>query len=354
VIPLALVAELTHRCPLKCLYCSNPAELSARESELATSDWLRVIDEAAGLGMHQIHFTGGEPLQREDLEDLVARARYRGLYSNLITSGIGLDSARLDRLSALGLDHVQLSFQSADETRAREISGTRSHQRKLEVARLLREASVSFSINVVLHKLNLDELPAILKMIEVLAPDKVELAHTQYYGWAFKNRALLIPTPEQIESSKALIAEATRRLEGKVRVEFVQPDYFGKFPKPCMGGWAMKTLVLHPDGRALPCHSASVIPGLVFDNVREKSLSWIWENSEPFLKFRGDSIDRWMKEPCRSCEHRTRDFGGCRCQAFLYTGDAAATDPACSRSPDHALLAAPSLAAPQYRGAPAT
>jgi PqqA peptide cyclase len=333
--PLALITEITHRCPLHCVYCSNPLELTSRKEELATADWLRVFSEAAALGVLHLHLTGGEPLARPDLAELVAGARKAGLYTNLITSGIGMSRERLSQLVAAGLDHIQLSFQDSSEGHANWISGTRAHAHKLEVAGWIRAHRIAFTVNLVVHRQNIDHLEEMILELEALHPDRMEIAHAQYYGWALKNRSALLPTREQVEGAVTVVGAAQERLRGKVRIDMVVPDYHARFPKACMGGWGRQLLLLDPAGRVLPCHAASVIPGMRFDNVREHSLDWIWHNSEAFQKFRGEE---WMPEPCRSCERRKEDFGGCRCQAFLLTGDANATDPVCELAPLHRLV----------------
>ena len=350
--PLALIAELTHRCPLHCVYCSNPLELSARATELPTETWSRVFREAGALGVLQADFTGGEPLARPDLVELVRAARAAGLYVNLITSGLPLDEARLDTLVAAGLDHLQLSFQGADEETAAEISGTRTHAQKLRVLDWLRSRRVAVTLNFVIHRRNIHQIPAMLAIAENSPATRVEFANVQYYGWGFANRERLLPARAQLDASLEQIREAQQRLEGKIRVEYVVPDYYAKFPKPCMGGWGRKLMLITPNGDALPCHAARVIPNLSFENVRDRGLSEIWENSAAFQKFRGED---WMQEPCRSCDRREQDFGGCRCQALLLAGDAAATDPVCSRSPQRsrvdAILAPLNAAAPLNSGA---
>jgi pyrroloquinoline quinone biosynthesis protein E len=333
--PLALIAEITHRCPLHCVYCSNPLELTARNEELATADWLRVFSEAAALGMLHLHLTGGEPLARPDLAELIAGARQSGLYTNLITSGIGLSRDRLIQLVDSGLDHIQLSFQDSDETAANWIAGTRAHAHKLELAAWIRQHRIAFTVNLVVHRQNIDHLEAMITTLEALNPDRMEIAHAQYYGWALKNRSALMPTRAQLDRALAVVAAADTRLRGKVRIDIVVPDYHARFPKACMGGWGRQLMLIDPAGRALPCHAAGVIPGLTFDNVREHALGWIWTSSTAFQKFRGED---WMPEPCRSCDRRTEDFGGCRCQALLLTGDASATDPVCELAPLHHLV----------------
>ena len=333
--PLALIAEVTHRCPLRCAYCSNPLELAAAKSELPTAEWIRVFQEAAALGVLHLHLTGGEPAARQDLVELVAAAHQANLYTNLITSGIGLNEDRLRALSEAGLEHIQLSFQDSEEATADLIAGVRVHARKVELARLIRKFKFAFTVNLVVHRQNLDHLEAMIAFIESLAPDRMEIAHTQYYGWALKNRDALMPTREQVAASQTTVAVAEERLRGRIRIDSVVPDYYARFPKACMGGWGQRLLLITPSGEALPCHAAAVIPGMRFDNVRDRSLADIWRASEAFEKFRGEE---WMQEPCRTCPRREEDFGGCRCQAFLLTGDAAATDPTCELAPSRSLV----------------
>jgi pyrroloquinoline quinone biosynthesis protein E len=328
--PLALIAELTHRCPLHCVYCSNPLELEARHLELSTDDWSRVFREAAALGVLQADFTGGEPLTREDILDLIRAARSAGLYVNLITSGLPLDEPRLEALVEAGLDHLQLSFQGARPETANEISGTKAHAQKLRVLGWLQRHRIAVTLNFVIHRRNIDQLAEMLSLAESSSATRVEFANVQYYGWAFANRDSLLPTREQLTPSIDFLKKAQERLAGKIKVEYVVPDYYAKYPKPCMGGWAQKLMLITPSGDALPCHAARVIPGLTFENVKDRSLREIWEVSDAFQKFRGES---WMQEPCKTCDRRASDFGGCRCQAFLLAADAAATDPVCSLAP---------------------
>jgi len=328
--PLALIAELTHRCPLHCVYCSNPLEMQARTNELSTETWTRVFQEAAAAGVLQADFTGGEPLARPDIIELVLAARSAGLYVNLITSGLPLDEAKLAALVAAGLDPMQLSFQGAQEETANEISGTKSHAQKLRVLDWLREHRVAVTLNFVIHRRNIDQLTEMLAIAESSCATRIEFANVQYYGWAFANRANLLPTREQLDQSLAFIKREQERLQGRIRIEYVVPDYYAKYPKPCMGGWGRKLMLITPSGDALPCHAAQVIPSLSFENVKDRSLCEIWEHSAAFQKFRGES---WMQEPCKTCDHREQDFGGCRCQALLLAGDAAATDPVCSLAP---------------------
>jgi PqqA peptide cyclase len=333
--PLALIAELTHRCPLHCVYCSNPLELTNRQKELTRDAWTGVLSQAAQLGVLQVDFTGGEPLARPDLVELVGAARAEGLYVSLITSGMPLDEKRLDALIARGLDHLQLSFQGAHEASAEEFAGTKVHAQKIRVAEWVKKRRIALTLNFVIHRQNLDELDDMVRLAEQIAPGRVEFAHVQYYGWAFSNRARLLPTREQLDRSIQIIQNAEQRLRGRIRVEYVVPDYYAKYPKPCMGGWGRKVLLVKPDGDVLPCHAANVLPGMRFENVQSKSLGEIWQQSEAFRKYRGED---WMPEPCRDCQRRSQDFGGCRCQAFLLAHDAGATDPVCSLAPSRGIV----------------
>jgi pyrroloquinoline quinone biosynthesis protein E len=328
--PLAVVAELTHRCPLHCVYCSNPLELQSRSNELSTEVWSRVFKEAAAAGVLQADFTGGEPLARPDIVDLVRNARSAGLYVSLITSGLPLDEVKLDLLVDAGLDHFQLSFQGAREETANDISGTKSHQQKLRVLHWLKRYRIGLTLNFVIHRQNIDELEEMLAIVEESGAGCVEFASVQYYGWAFANRENLLPTRQQLDRCVAVLKRAEDRLSGKARVIFVVPDYYARYPKPCVGGWGRKLMLITPSGDALPCHAAKVIPGLSFENVRNRGLREIWDHSEAFQKFRGEG---WMQEPCKTCDRREQDFGGCRCQALLLANDASATDPVCSLSP---------------------
>jgi PqqA peptide cyclase len=333
--PLALIAEITHRCPLHCVYCSNPMQLAGTESELSTDEWIGIFQQCGKLGMLHAHFTGGEPLARTDLTELIAAARAAGLYTNLITSGIGLNEQRLQALVAAGLDHIQISFQDAREEPANWIAGAKAHAHKIELSRVIRRHKVAFTVNLVVHRQNLDHLEEMIAFIEQLQPERVEIAHTQYYGWALANRAALMPTRAQLEKAIAIVADAEKRFAGRIRIDSVVPDYYAKYPKACMGGWGRRLMLINPAGKVLPCHAAEVLPGLTFENVREKTLEWIWQESSSFQRFRGED---WMPEPCRSCDRRTEDFGGCRCQAFLLARDATVTDPACSLAPAHHLV----------------
>jgi PqqA peptide cyclase len=329
--PLALIAELTHRCPLHCVYCSNPLELTARSTELSTETWSSVFRQAAQLGVLQVDFTGGEPLARPDILDLIKSARAAGLYVNLITSGLPLDEPKLTQLVEAGLDHIQLSFQGADADTAEEISGTKSHAQKLRVLEWLKKNRVAVTLNFVIHRRNIDQIDEMLKIAESSTASRIEFANVQYYGWGFANRDSLLPTRAQLDESLIKIKAAGERLRGKIRIESVLPDYYAKYPKPCMGGWGRKLMLITPNGEALPCHAAKIIPGLQFANVKDQSLAEIWNSSDAFQKFRGES---WMQDPCKSCDRRTIDFAGCHCQALLLAGDAAATDPVCSLSPN--------------------
>jgi pyrroloquinoline quinone biosynthesis protein E len=333
--PLALIAELTHRCPLHCVYCSNPMQLAGTQSELSTEEWTSVFQQSGQLGMLHAHFTGGEPLARTDLTELVAAARTAGLYTNLITSGIGLNEVRLKALVDAGLDHIQVSFQDSHEAAANWIAGAKAHTHKIELAEVIRRHKVAFTVNLVVHRQNLDHLEEMISFIEQLHPERIEIAHTQYYGWALANRAALMPTTGQLQNAVAIVADAEKRLAGRIRIDSVVPDYYAKYPKACMGGWGRRLMLINPEGKVLPCHAAEVIPDMSFENVREKTLAWIWQESSSFRRFRGED---WMPEPCRSCQRRTEDFGGCRCQAFLLAGDATVTDPACSLAPEHRIV----------------
>ncbi|MCW5695678.1 MAG: pyrroloquinoline quinone biosynthesis protein PqqE [Bauldia sp.] len=333
-IPAAVLAELTHRCPLQCPYCSNPVELERSSAELTTEEWKKVMSELAEIGVLQFHFSGGEPTVRKDLTELVRHASSVGLYTNLITSAVLLDEARLRELSDAGLDHVQISFQGADAAVANRIAGFRdAHAKKLQVARWVRAAGLPLTVNAVMHRQNLDQLPEIIDMAVELGAARVEVANVQYYGWALKNRAALMPTIEQLDECERVVTEARKRLKGAMEIDFVLPDYYADRPKKCMGGWGRQFFNISPAGKVLPCHAAESITGLEFDSVRgNKSIAWIWQNSDAFQKYRGTG---WMPEPCKSCELREVDWGGCRCQAFALTGDAGNTDPACSLSPLH-------------------
>jgi pyrroloquinoline quinone biosynthesis protein E len=335
--PYTLVAELTYRCPLRCPYCSNPIEWAKRKNELDTETWLRVFREAEDLGVVGLNLTGGEPVLRKDLEELIAGARKLDLYTNLITSGIPLSRERLAGFRAAGLDNVQVSVQDIDAKESDRIAGLKSFEKKLEVCAWVKELGMPLTLNVVLHRDNLGHVAEIVALAERLKADRLELANTQYLGWALVNRRALLPTRGQLEASRKVAAEARKRLLGKMEVLFVTPDYYTDYPKSCMDGWGRRFIVVSPDGLVLPCHAAHTLPGLKFDNVRERPLAAIWSESAGFNAFRGEG---WMPEPCRSCDKRGVDFGGCRCQAYHLTGDAAATDPTCSLAPSHGLVEA--------------
>jgi PqqA peptide cyclase len=332
---LTLIAELTYQCRLRCVYCSNPVQVAQAATALGTQDWLRVIDEAAELGALQIHFTGGEPLLFDDLEQLVRRARDKQLYTNLITSAVPLTRERLVALERAGLDHVQLSFQAATAANNVAIAGVDANPQKLEVARWVKELGIPLTINLVLHRENLAELEPLLALAESLEPHRIELANAQYLGWALLNRDRLLPSAEQLERARRLATAARERLRGRTDVLFVLPDYYADRPRACMQGWGQSYLVVTPDGLLLPCQAARDLPGLQFDDVRSATLAELWSNSAALAEFRGND---WQPEPCRSCPERDKDFGGCRCQAFALTGEAAAADPACSLSPSHPLI----------------
>jgi len=332
--PYALLAEVTYRCPLRCPYCSNPTHYPSG-TELTTEEWRRVIQEAAALGVLQIGFSGGEPLLRRDLADLIAHAREAGLYTNLITSGIGLDNKRALELKSAGLDSIQISFQSDRMELADVIAGARAHEKKIESAHLALRIGFALSVNVVLHRQNIGRLQELVAFVESLGATRLELANAQYYGWGFLNRSHLLPTREQVIRAWDVANHEKERLLGQMEIFYVLPDYFEARPKPCMNGWGNRYITVNAIGEALPCPTASSVPSLRFDTIRNHSLSWLWNESESFRQFRGEE---WMKEPCRSCPERERDFGGCRCQASLLTGDAANTDPVCELSPQRQII----------------
>ncbi len=330
--PLWLLAELTYRCPLHCVYCSNPVDYTRHRSELSTDSWMRVFREARALGAVQLGLSGGEPLLRPDLEELVTEAHRLKFYSNLITSGVGLDEERLTRLKAAGLDHVQLSFQDSTRELNDFLNHTRTFDLKLRVALALKRHGYPVVLNVVLHRYNLDHIDTILEMAERLEVEYLELANTQYYGWAFLNRTHLIPARDQLVRAEAATQRFRERVGNRIKVYWVVSDYYEERPKPCMNGWGSVFIAVTADGLALPCHQARSLPGLVFPNVQDYPLEWIWNESPAFNRFRGFD---WMREPCVSCPERFKDYGGCRCQAHLLSGDAAAADPVCSLSPHH-------------------
>jgi pyrroloquinoline quinone biosynthesis protein E len=337
-LPLWLVLELTYRCPLKCPWCSNPLDLDAGPGqELSTSEWKRVLREGRELGALQLGFTGGEPMLRDDLEELVGEASQLGYYTNLITSGVGLTEQRLEALKAAGLNQIQLSLQSSRRELTNRLVGARVFDLKVEVARMIKRAGFPMVLNVPLFRQNIDQTEEILALAEDIGVDYLEFANIQYYNWAMLNRDELMPTRDQIEQAECAVQAARARLGERMTLYFVIPDYYEQRPKACMNGWSSIHLTIAPDGAALPCQEARLIKGLEFPTVREKSLAWLWNESPTFRKFRGQE---WMREPCRSCDEKEKDFGGCRCQAFLLTGDACNTDPACARSPEHHLIGA--------------
>jgi pyrroloquinoline quinone biosynthesis protein E len=335
--PLGLLAELTHRCPLGCPYCSNPLALDNRADELDTAGWARVFREAASLGVLQVHLSGGEPAARRDLKEIVAAARDAGLYSNLITSGVGLTPQTLNGLADAGLDHVQISIQDSEQSSADNIAGYKgAFARKNALAAEVVKLGLPLTVNIVVHRANIAHVEAMVDMALALGAGRVEIAHVQYYGWALKNRAALMPAREQVEEAVGEVERLRAKHHSRIVIDAVVPDYYARFPKPCVGGWGRRSLNVTPAGKVLPCHAAEVIPGLEFWSVREHSLNEIWRSSPAFMAFRGTD---WMQEPCKSCAMKEKDFGGCRCQAFLITGDARAADPVCHLSPHHARVA---------------
>lgn len=335
--PVGVLAELTHRCPLSCAYCSNPLELDPRSAELDTETWKRVFSESAEMGVIHVHLSGGEPAARRDLVELVAHARAVGLYSNLITSGIGLTDDKLDALAQAGLDHVQLSIQDVDPAAADRAGGYQGgHARKLVAAKKIVELGLPLTVNMVIHRANVLRAGDIVRQAIALGARRVEVAHTQYYGWAKLNHAVLLPTREETEAAVAEVEGLRKELEGVIVIDHVIPDFHARFPKACMGGWAKRTFNVTPRGLVLPCHAAQTIPHLKFWTVHEQSLHDIWFKSKAFHAYRGTE---WMKEPCASCDRKEIDYGGCRCQALALAGDPAAADPVCHRSPDHDKIA---------------
>ncbi|MFE0106333.1 pyrroloquinoline quinone biosynthesis protein PqqE [Streptomyces sp. NPDC059009] len=335
--PWALLAELTHGCPLRCAYCSNPTELVARSAELTTAQWSDVFRQAADLGVVQTHLSGGEPLLRRDLADIVAAADSAGIHTQLVTSGVGLHRERLAVLVDAGLRSVQLSVQHPDPKEGQLIAGARAFTAKQRAARLVRTAGLPLGLNAVLHRANLDALDGLVELGLAWGADRIELANTQFYGWALRNRDALLPSRAQVAAARAAVERWRERLTGRMELVWVAPDYVDGTAKPCMGGWGALSLTVAPDGTVLPCPAAGELLGAAAPNVTEHRLAWIWRESDAFNRYRGES---WMREPCRSCELRATDFGGCRCQAYALTGDAARTDPACHRSPDHPVIRA--------------
>jgi pyrroloquinoline quinone biosynthesis protein E len=335
---MGLLAELTHRCPLQCPYCSNPLELERAAAELPTADWLRVLDQAAELGVLQVHFSGGEPMVRRDLVEMVAHAHALRLYTNIITSGVLLDDRSMAALNTAGIDHIQLSFQDSDAAENDRIGGyAGGFAKKQAAAALIRDAGLPLTVNFVVHRTNVARVPQMIAMAEALSAERIEIAHVQYYGWGLVNRAALLPRLEQLRAATEVVEAARIRLRGRIVIDYVVPDYHATRPKACMGGWGRRFINISPAGRALPCHAAETLPGFAFPSVRETGLDAIWNGSEAFARYRGTD---WMPEPCRSCDRQEVDWGGCRCQAFALLGDAGLTDPACELSPNHDVMAA--------------
>ncbi len=335
VQPRWLLAELTYACPLQCPYCSNPVDFANYKDNMSTADWIKVFRQARALGATQLGFSGGEPLLRQDLEELIAEARQLGFYTNLITSGIGLNKELITSFKTAGLDHIQISFQSSDEAQNNFIAGTDSFQHKQEMVREIKAQGYPMVLCFVLHRMNIDKTADVLDLAIELKANYVELATTQYYGWALENRDQLLPSREQLEKAEAVAHEYQKKLKGKMEIYYVVPDYYETRPKPCMNGWGAVFLTITPDGKALPCHAARQLPGLEFPDVREHSIDWIWNDSPAFNEFRGFD---WMQEPCQSCDEKEKDFGGCRCQAYMLTGDARNADPVCDKSPHHNIV----------------
>ncbi len=333
--PRWLLAELTYKCPLQCPYCSNPLDYAKHSEEISTEDWKRVLSEARKMGAVQLGFSGGEPLTRQDLPELVKHARELGYYSNLITSGYGLTEKKIIQLKESGLDHIQVSIQASTQDLNDHLAGTTSFTHKKEVAHLVKKHGYPMVLCVVIHRENIHQMSDILAMAEELGADYLELANTQYYGWAHKNRDLLLPTKEQFEEAEAIAQAFKEKVAGKMKIYYVVPDFYEDRPKACMNGWGTTFLTIAPDGVALPCHSARELPGLDCPNVNDASITDIWHDSKAFNFFRNND---WMQEPCKSCDEKDKDFGGCRCQAYLLTGDMYKTDPVCSKSPDKHLI----------------
>lgn len=337
-LPLGMLAELTHRCPLACPYCSNPLELDAVRDELTADEWARVFTQGAALGILQVHLSGGEPLARRDIAVIVGHAHRAGLYTNLITSGIGLSQARIAALLEAGLDHVQLSVQDTEETEADRIAGyDGAFNRKRDAAALVVRSGLPLTVNVVVHRANIDRTAEMVAFAAAIGAGRVEIAHAQYYGWALRNREALMPTRAQVDLALHTLADLRLQYDGRLSIDAVIPDYYARYPKPCMGGWGRRSLNITPRGRVLPCHAAETIPQLEFWSVRDHPLDDIWLHAPAFQAYRGTD---WMREPCRSCDRREIDFGGCRCQALAIAADANATDPACSLSPLHETMRA--------------
>lgn len=338
LIPYAVLCELTHRCPLSCPYCSNPVELELKSNEIDTATWKKALSEAIKIGILQAHFSGGEPTARKDLEDLIQHASSNGLYTNLITSGVLVTEERLQRLYDSGLDHVQISIQDTDPANSEKIAGFKGHQKKINTCGLVRKVGIPLTINSVMHRQNLHNLKSMIELAIELDAERLEVAQVQYYGWALKNQTAFLPTRSQLDEATKIVDEARIKYKGILAIDYVVPDYYAKKPKSCMGGWGRQFLNITPAGKVLPCHAAESLDFLNFDNIKDKSLSWIWEHSESFNKFRGTT---WMPEPCQSCNRKEIDWGGCRCQAFALTGNANAADPTCELSPYRKVLDEP-------------
>ena len=349
--PLWLVAEITYKCPLHCVFCYNPVDYTRYGQELSTDEWLRVLRESRELGVTQLGFSGGEPLVRDDLEIMIAEARKLGYYSNLITSGVGLNEKRIAAFKEGGLDHIQLSFQDSTRELNDFLSSTRTFELKSKTAKLIKQYEYPMVLNVVLHRLNIDHVQQILEMAEAMGAEYVELANTQYYGWALLNRDHLLPSKEQLRRAEEVTNKFRERIGNKMKIYFVVPDYYEIRPKACMNGWGSVFITVTADGMVLPCHEARMLPGLTFPNAREHDMRWIWYDSPGFNTYRGDE---WMKEPCRSCPEKVKDFGGCRCQAYMLTGDARNADPVCDLSPHHHLITEAVAKAQQARVKPST
>ena len=348
--PIGLLAELTHRCPLRCPYCSNPLELDRRSAELDTTTWQRVLREAAALGVLHVHLSGGEPTARQDIVEITRTCAELGLYSNLITSGVAGALGKLDALSEAGLDHVQLSVQAAEAGNAERIGGLKDAQpQKFAFAERVTALGLPLTLNAVIHRGNIAEVPALIDLAVRLGAKRLEVAHTQYYGWAYVNRAALMPAKPDVDRSIRIVEEARERLKGQLVIDLVVPDYYAKYPKACAGGWGRRLMNVTPTGKVLPCHAAETIPGLEFWHVQDRPLGEIWADSPAFRAYRGTE---WMQEPCRSCDRREKDWGGCRCQALALAGDAKATDPACSLSPLHGKVQALAVAESALETAP--
>lgn len=347
-----MLAELTHRCPLQCPYCSNPLELTRRSDELTADEWGDIFQQAAHLGVLQVHLSGGEPTARKDLPQIIRDANAAGLYTNLITAGVLMGREGVLRYVEAGLDHVQLSIQDSEPQNADLIGNFNGGQaKKMAAAKYVREAGLPLTVNAVVHRQNLDHLRDIIALARDLGAHRLEIAHVQYHGWALVNRAVLMPTAEQVQRANTIAREAAVALRGEMVIDYVVPDYYARRPKRCMDGWGSQFFAITPHGRVLPCHAAETITGLTFSSLRNRSLASIWHHDEAFQMFRGTA---WMPEPCRSCLNRDRDLGGCRCQAFGLTGNAAMTDPVCELSPFHDLVLslreqADSKTAPHYQ-----